>query len=115
MPRVKVAVSAKKRRKKILKASKGYYGRRGNAYRVAKTQQLKSMAYAYIGRKLKKRDFRSLWIVRINAALKEYDLSYSKFIYLLNKNNIKLNRLILSNMALEDPDAFKSIVQAIKA
>ncbi|MCX8059455.1 MAG: 50S ribosomal protein L20 [Spirochaetes bacterium] len=114
MPRVKVATAAKKRRKKILKASKGYYGRRGNAYRVAKTQQLKSMAYAYIGRKLKKRDFRSLWIVRLNAALRDFGLSYSKFIHLLNKNNIKLNRLILSNMAIEDPEGFKNLVNAIK-
>lgn len=114
MPRVKFAVAAKKRRKKILKASKGYYGRRGNAYRVAKTQQLKSMAYSYIGRKLKKRNFRSLWIVRLNAALREFDLSYSKFINLLKKNNIILNRFVLSNMAIEDPEGFKNFVNSLK-
>jgi len=114
MPRVKSSVASKKAKKKLLKNSKGYFGRRSNVYRVAKTQQLKSMANAFTGRKQKKRDFRSMWIVRLNAALEPYDISYSKFIHILDEKNIRLNRLILSNLAVEDPEGFKSLVDAVK-
>lgn len=114
MPRVKNSVASRKARKKLLKMTKGYWGKRKNLYRVAKTQILKSLYYSYRDRKQKKRNFRKLWIVRINAAVRPYGLSYSSFINKLKKNNIKLNRLILSNLAIEEPDAFASIIGKIK-
>jgi len=114
MPRVKSSVASRKARKLVLKQTKGFRGRSNNAYRVAKTRLLKSLSYATRDRKQKKRNFRSLWITRIGAALGEYGLSYSKFIHLLDVNNVKLNRLILSNLAIEDPEAFKSVVELVK-
>ncbi len=114
MPRVKSSVASRKSRKNILKQTKGFRGRSNNAYRVAKTRLLKSLSYATRDRKNKKREFRRLWITRINAAVNQHGLSYSKFINLLNKSNVKLNRLILSNLAVEDPDTFKSVVDEVK-
>ncbi|HPC38905.1 MAG TPA: 50S ribosomal protein L20 [Exilispira sp.] len=114
MARVRFAVAARKARKKLLKMTKGYWGRRKNLYRIAKTQILKSLYYSYRDRKKKKTDFRSLWNVRINAAVRPYGLNYSTFIHRLNEKNIKLNRKVLSNIALEDPEAFGKIVEVVK-
>ncbi len=114
MARVRFAVAARKSRKKLLKMTKGYWGRRKNLYRIAKTQLLKSLYYSYRDRKKKKTDFRALWNVRINAAVRPYGLTYSTFINKLGKNNIKLNRKVLSNIAIEDPLAFEKIVEAVR-
>jgi len=114
MARVRFAVAARKARKKLLKMSKGYWGKRKNLYRIAKTQMLKSLYYSYRDRKKKKSDFRSLWNVRINAAVRPYGLTYSTFIHKLDEKNIKLNRKVLSNIALEDPAAFEKIVEVVK-
>ncbi len=113
--RVKRGPKKARRRKKILKLAKGYFGAKKNLYRTAKEQVEKSLAYSYAGRKQRKRDFRKLWIIRINAAVREYGLSYSKFIDGLNKANINLNRKVLSELAVRDPEAFKSIVEKVKA
>ena len=114
MARVRYAVAARKARKKLLSKSKGYWGKRKNLYRIAKTQMLKSLYYSYRDRKKKKTDYRSLWNVRINAAVRPYGLTYSSFIHKLNENKIALNRKILSNIALQDPETFEKIVQTIK-
>ena len=114
MTRIKRGVITKKRHKKLLKQTKGYWGQRKNVFRRAKETLLRAMQYAYIGRKLKKRDFRSLFITRINAALEEYNLSYSKFINLLKLHNIKLNRKMLSQLAIFEPKAFKELVSLVQ-
>ena len=106
MARVKGALSTRKRRKKILKAAKGYWGAKSKHFRMAKQAVLKSGNYAYIGRKQKKRDFRSLWITRISAACKLNGINYSRFMYGLKKSGIELNRKMLSELAISDPDAF---------
>jgi len=103
------------RRKKILKLAKGFFGAKKKNYRTAKEAVEKALTYAYRDRRNKKRDFRKLWNVRINAAVRMYGLSYSKFIDGLNKNNIKLNRKMLSNLAATDPEAFKSVVEKVKS
>jgi large subunit ribosomal protein L20 len=116
MARVKRGVTAHAKHKKVFKAAKGFYGRRKNTIRVAKQAVEKSMQYAYIGRKLRKRNFRSLWIQRINAACREYGLTYARFINGLTNLNIEVDRKMLSDIAISDPAAFKSLVdKAAKA
>lgn len=115
MARVKGALSTRKRRKKILKAAKGYWGAKSKHFRMAKQAVLKSGNYAYIGRKQKKRDFRSLWITRISAACKLNGTNYSRFMYGLKKSGIELNRKMLSELAISDPDAFSSLVETAKS
>lgn len=102
------------RRKKILKLAKGFFGAKRKNYRTAKEAVEKALAYAYRDRRNKKRDFRRLWNVRINAAVREYGLSYSRFIYGLNKANIRLNRKILANLAATEPETFEKIVEQAK-
>lgn len=112
MPRSNNAVASRKRRKKILKATKGYFGARNNVYTVAKNTLEKAMMYAYIDRRKKKRNFRRLWIARINAAARMNGTTYSQLINKLSKANITLNRKTLADLALNHPDAFKAVVQA---
>jgi len=114
MPRSVNAVASRARRKKILKQAKGYWGRRKNVYTVAKNAVEKGLVYAYRDRKARKRNFRSLWIQRINAASREHGMSYSEFIGLASKNNIELNRKVLADLAMNHPDAFKAVVEQVK-
>ncbi len=114
MPRSVNSVAKRRRRKKILKQAKGYFGRRKNVYTVAKNAVEKAMLYAYRDRKQKKRNFRSLWIQRINAAARQHGMSYSKFMGLIHANNIDLNRKVLADLAMNHPEAFKAIVEKIK-
>lgn len=114
MARIKRSVNGRKRTKKILKQAKGYYGAKSKLYRTAIEAVMKSLNYAYIGRKQRKRDFRSLWITRINAAVRPYGFSYSRFINALKSNNIEINRKVLSEMAINDPDGFKQLVESVK-
>jgi large subunit ribosomal protein L20 len=114
MPRSVNAVASRARRKAILKQAKGYFGRRKNVYTVAKNAVEKGMVYAYTGRKLKKRDFRSLWIQRINAGARQEGLSYSVLMGKLNKAGIQLNRKALADLALNSPEAFKAVVAKVK-
>ncbi|MBP5446660.1 MAG: 50S ribosomal protein L20, partial [Treponema sp.] len=100
------------RRKKILKLAKGFKGRRGTNFKAAKDAVTKALDHAYVGRKDKKGEYRSLWIARINAAVRDEGLSYSRFIDGVTKAGIKVNRKALSNMAIEDPKAFKAVVEA---
>ena len=111
MSRVKRGVTSNAKHKKVLKQVKGQYGRRKNTIRVAKQALEKAMQYAYRDRKAKKREFRSLWIQRINAGVRSEGITYSKFINGLNKSGIKLDRKILAEIAYNDPEAFKSIVK----
>ena len=112
--RIKRGVNAVKKRRKILKSAKGYFGAKSKLYRTAREQVMKSGQYAYIGRKQKKRDFRALWITRINAACRQNDISYSRFIAGLKKANITLNRKVLADMAVREPEAFASLVGQVK-
>lgn len=114
MPRSVPAVAARRKRKKILKQAKGFWGRKKNVYTVAKNQVEKGGVYAFRDRRTKKRNFRSLWITRINAALEAEGLSYSKFMGSLNKANITINRKVLADLAMNQPDAFKSLVAQVK-
>ena len=114
MPRSVNAVAAKARRKKVLDAAKGYFGRRKNVHTVAKNAVEKAMQYAYIGRKQKKRNFRSLWIQRINAGVREHGMSYSTFMGAVSKKGIALNRKVLADLAMNHPEAFKAVVDKIK-
>lgn len=109
--RIKRAVNAVKKRRKIFKLSKGYFGSKSRSYRVARQAVMKSQMYAYIGRRRKKRDFRSLWIARINAAARINGLSYSKFMHGLKVLGIDLNRKVLADMAVNDAEAFASLAQ----
>ncbi|HHU76468.1 MAG TPA: 50S ribosomal protein L20 [Firmicutes bacterium] len=111
MPRVKNSVATRKRRKKILKMAKGYFGSRSKLFRVANQQVMKSLLYAYRDRKVRKRDFRKLWIARINAATRNNGLSYSKFMNGLKKAGIEINRKMLAELAVSDPIAFKKMVE----
>ena len=111
MPRVKRGVTSRAKHKKVLKAVKGQWGRRKNTIRVAKQAMEKTMQYAYRDRRNKKRDFKSLWIQRINAGVRAEGLTYSKFINGLNKSGIKIDRKILAEIAYDSPKAFKTIVQ----
>jgi large subunit ribosomal protein L20 len=114
MPRAVDGRRRKNRRKKILDQAKGYWGRRSTNFRTAKDAVAKSLTYAYRDRKAKKRDFRQLWISRISAAVREEGMSYSRFINGLNLAQVEINRKILSNLAIEDPEAFKSLVETAK-
>ena len=114
MPRSVNNVASRARRKKTLKQAKGFFSKRKNVWTVAKNAVEKSMAYAYAGRKQKKRDYRYLWIARINAAVREEGLSYSVFMNKLKKADIKLNRKVLADMAMNDAAAFKAIVAQVK-
>ncbi len=113
MPRSVNAVASRKRRKKILKQAKGYFGRRKNVYTVAKNAVEKGLQYSYRDRKNKKRMFRTLWIQRINAAVRPHGLSYSKFINLLNMSNVEINRKVLADLAMNNPEAFDAIVKQV--
>ncbi len=115
MARVKTGVVRRRRHKKILKQAKGFYSGRRKHFRKAKEQLERSLVYAYRDRRTKKRDFRRLWIVRINAACRLNDISYSRFINALNKANIQLDRKILADMAMNDPEAFAAVVKQAKA
>ncbi|WP_127129736.1 50S ribosomal protein L20 [Pseudoflavitalea rhizosphaerae] len=114
MPRSVNAVASRARRKRILKAAKGYYGKRKNVYTVAKNVMEKGLQYKYVGRKLKKREYRALWIARINAAVREEGLTYSEFIHKLNLKGITLDRKILADLAMNEPATFKNIVASVK-
>ena len=114
MARVKGALSTRKRHKKILKLAKGYRGAKSKLYRIANQAVMKSLSYSYVGRKLKKRDFRSLWITRISAACKMNDINYSRFMNGLMKANIEINRKMLSEIAINDPAAFTQLVETAK-
>lgn len=114
MPRSVNHVASKARRKKVLKMAKGYFGRRKNVWTVAKNAVEKGLTYAYRDRKQKKRNVRSVWIVRINAAVREYGMSYSEFIGKLNAKNITLSRKALADLALNHPEAFKAIINEVK-
>ena len=114
MPRSVNTVASKARRKKILKSAKGYWGRRKNVYTVAKNAVEKGRQYAYRDRRAKKREFRKLWILRINAGAREHGLSYSQLIGGLKKSNIELNRKVLADLAMNHPDAFKAVVDQVK-
>ena len=114
MARIKRAVTAHKKRRKVFKLAKGYFGSKSKQYRSAKEQVARSLRYAYIGRKLRKRDFRSLWIARINAAARINGMSYSKFICGLKKANIDLNRKVLADLAVNDAAAFAKLVEIAK-
>lgn len=115
MARVKGAMMTRKRRKKVLKLAKGYYGGKSRLYKTANQAVMKSLQYAYVGRKLKKRDFRSLWITRISAACKLNDINYSRFMNGLKKAGIDLNRKVLAEIALTDAAAFTALVEKAKA
>ena len=114
MPRSVNSVASKARRKRILKQAKGFYGKRKNVYTVAKNVVEKGMTYSYVGRKLKKREYRRLWIARINAAVREEGLTYSQFINLLNKKGIELDRKVLADLAMNNPESFKGLIAQVK-
>jgi large subunit ribosomal protein L20 len=114
MPRSKNAVASRARKKRILKQAKGFYGKRKNVYTVAKNVLEKGLTYSYVGRKLKKRDYRSLWIVRINAAVREEGMKYSEFINKLKIKGIELDRKVLADLAMNNPESFKQLVDSVK-
>ncbi len=114
MPRSSNLVAARLRRKKIIKKTKGYFGRRKNVWTVSKNAYEKALQYAYRDRKTKKRNFRSLWVMRINAAARVHGMSYSQFMGKLSANNIELNRKVLADLAVNNPEAFKAIVDKVK-
>jgi len=115
MARVKRGVTSHAKHKKVLKAVKGQWGRRKNTIRIARQAMEKAMQYAYRDRRVKKREFRSLWIQRINAGVRAEGLTYSKFINGLNKSGIKLDRKVLAEIAFDNPEAFKTIVKKAQA
>ena len=115
MARVKGAMMTRKRRNKILKMAKGYWGAKSKHFKMANEQVMKSLTYAYVGRRLKKRDFRQLWITRISAACKMNGMNYSTFINGLKKADINLNRKMLSEIAIADPAAFTALTEKAKA
>lgn len=114
MARVKRGVTTHRRHKKILRQAKGYYGNRSKIYRVANQAVMRSLQYAYAHRKLRKRDFRKLWIARINAACRMNDMSYSRFINGLNKAGVAINRKVLADLAITDAKAFSDLVEVAK-
>ena len=114
MPRSVNSVASRARRKKVLKYAKGYFGRRKNVWTVAKNAVEKGWLYAYRDRKTKKRNFRSLWIMRINAAARLHGMSYSQFIGKVKSADIHLNRKVLADLAVNDPEAFKAVVNKVK-
>ena len=111
MPRANSSVPRKKKHKKIIKSAKGYFGTRKSNYRTAKDAVQKAFQYSYRDRKAKKREFRKLWIIRINAAVRQHGLSYSKFIASLKENEIEINRKSLAHMAVHEPDSFSELVK----
>ena len=115
MARIKRAVNAVKKRRKVLRLAKGYYGAKSKQYRAASQQVMKSMAYAYVGRKLKKRDYRKVWIARINAAARMNGISYSRLMDGLKKSGIEINRKMLSEMAIYDAAGFATLCETAKA
>jgi len=114
MARIKGAVTTRKRRKKILKLAKGYWGAKSKVFKMANQAVMKSLTYAYVGRKQKKRDFRRLWIMRINAACKANGINYSRFMHGLKLSGINLNRKMLSEIAIHEPDAFTQLCGTAK-
>jgi len=114
MPRSVNSVASRKRRKKIIKLAKGYFGRRKNVWTIAKNAVEKALSYAYRDRRTKKRNFRSLWITRINAASRIHGLTYSELMLKVKNNNIKLNRKVIADLAVNNPEAFKALVEKIK-
>ena len=114
MPRSVNSVASRARRKKLFKLAKGNWGARGNVLTVAKHTVEKGLQYAYRDRKAKKRTYRSLWITRLNAAVREHDMSYSEFMGKIHKNNITLNRKALADLAMNHPDAFKAVINSLK-
>ena len=114
MPRSVNSVASRARRKKIMKQAKGYFGRRKNVWTVAKNAVEKAMSYSYRDRRTKKRNFRSLWITRINAGARMHGMSYSQFMGKVKANNIELNRKVLADLAMNHPDAFKAVVDKVK-
>lgn len=114
MPRSVNNVASRRRRKKILKLTKGYFGARKNVWTVAKNTWEKGQTYAYRDRRTKKRNFRKLWILRINAAVRMHGLSYSKFMGDLAKSDIQINRKVLADLAMNHPEAFKAVVEKVK-
>ena len=114
MPRSVNAVASRARRKRILKDAKGFYGKRKNVYTVAKNVLEKGLTYRYVGRKLKKREYRALWIARINAAVRAEGLTYSRFIHLLNEKGITLDRKMLADIAMNEPEAFAKLIASVK-
>ena len=115
MARVKGAMMTRKRRKKVIKLAKGFWGSKKNHYKMANQQVMKSGVYAYVGRKLKKRDFRRLWISRISAACKQNDINYSRFMNGLKRAGVSLNRKMLSEIAISDSQGFAALVENAKA
>lgn len=114
MPRSVNAVASRARKKKILKQAKGFYGKRKNVFTVAKNIVEKGMTYSYVGRKNKKREYRQLWIARINAAVRAEGLTYSEFINKLNTKGISINRKILADLAMNEPESFKALLDSLK-
>lgn len=114
MPRSKNAVASRARRKRILQQAKGFYGKRKNVYTVAKNIVEKGMTYAYVGRKLKKREYRTLWIARINAAVRAEGMNYSTFINKLATKGITLDRKVLADLAMNEPTSFKALIDQVK-
>jgi large subunit ribosomal protein L20 len=114
MPRSVNSVASRARRKKILKQAKGYFGRRKNVWTVAKNAVEKALLYAYRDRRNKKRNFRALWITRINAGARQHGMSYSQFMGALKKNQIELNRKVLADLAMNQPEAFKALIDKVK-
>ncbi len=114
MARIKRAVNAKKKHKRILKAAKGYYGQKSLVFKAANAQVNRALSSAFAGRKLKKREYRKLWIARINAAVRNYDLSYSKFMHGLKVAGIDINRKMLSEIAIHDAEGFEKLVNTAK-
>jgi large subunit ribosomal protein L20 len=114
MPRSVNHVASRAKKKNLMKLAKGYYGRRKNVWTVAKNAIEKGLLYAYSGRKQKKRNYRSLWIVRVNAGARQHGMSYSHFMGLVNKSEMTLNRKVLADLAMNHPTAFKAVVDAVK-
>lgn len=114
MPRSVNAVASRARRKKVLKQAKGYFGRRKNVWTVAKNAVEKGLQYQYRDRKARKRDFRKLWIQRINAGARQYGMSYSVFMGKLNEKGIDINRKVLADLAMNEPETFKALVDQVK-
>ena len=114
MPRSVNSAASKARRKRILKEAKGFYGKRKNVYTVAKNVVEKGRTYMYVGRKLKKREYRTLWIARINAAVRVEGMTYSQFINKLQQKGIELDRKVLADLAMNNPETFKSLVDSVK-
>ncbi len=114
MPRSVNSAASKARRKRILKQAKGFYGKRKNVYTVAKNIVEKGLTYSYVGRKLKKREYRRLWIARINAAVRAEGLTYSQFIHKLSEKGIELDRKVLADLAMNNPETFKGLVASVK-